>query len=86
MLIRYFAAAKASAGQEEEQLTAQETLGALLAELSAKHPVSASASAPALALLLPRCSFLRNGVPVRLAETALHDSDTIDVLPPFAGG
>lgn len=86
MQVRYFAAAKAATGVEAEQLPAPETLGALLRLLGARHSASASDSAPALPDLLPNCSFLHNGVAVRRGETPLSDSDTVDVLPPFAGG
>lgn len=86
MQIRYFAAAKAATGLDSEDLQAPESLEILLQVLSARHPVSASASAAPLELLLPRCSFLRNGVAARPDRTRLLDSDTIDVLPPFAGG
>lgn len=86
MQVRYFAAAKASTGLEVEQLPAPDTLEALLGLLGTKYPASASTSAPALPDLLPNCSFLRNGVLARPGSTALLDSDTVDVLPPFAGG
>ena len=88
MIIRYFAAARASVGMDQEslELTAGETFAELLGKLAAKYPNSLSSSAPALAELLPRCSFLRNEVAVRDQTAVLSDSDVIDVLPPFAGG
>lgn len=88
MIIRYFAAARASTGIDQESLglAAGMTFAELLGELAAKHPSSLSSSAPALAELLPRCSFLRNEIALRDQAAVLTDSDVIDVLPPFAGG
>ncbi|MBL7325746.1 MoaD/ThiS family protein, partial [Escherichia coli] len=39
-----------------------------------------------LATVLSRCSYLRDGIVVRDDAVALSAGDTIDVLPPFAGG
>ena len=39
-----------------------------------------------LATVLSRCSYLCDGIAVRDETTALRSGDTIDVLPPFAGG
>jgi molybdopterin converting factor small subunit len=39
-----------------------------------------------VAKVLSRCSFLRDGVAVRDLDTALGTAETLDVLPPFAGG
>ncbi|EUA30230.1 thiS family protein [Mycobacterium xenopi 4042] len=39
-----------------------------------------------LAKVLSRCSYLCDGIAVRDANTALRSGETIDVLPPFAGG
>ncbi|WP_026554065.1 MoaD/ThiS family protein [Arthrobacter sp. 35W] len=88
MLIRYFAAARAATGVDEEtvELPAGATVAALQQQLAALHPVSASDSTPALAELLTRCSFLRNEVAVRDLDTVLAPADVVDVLPPFAGG
>lgn len=91
MLLRYFAAARASAGCEEEtvELAQAIELTELWALLANRHSASASPSAPALEVLLPRCSFLRNGVvfqPQPGAASQLEDHDVVDVLPPFAGG
>jgi molybdopterin converting factor small subunit len=35
---------------------------------------------------LERCSYLCDGIAVRDETTPLRTGDTIDVLPPFAGG
>lgn len=79
MTVRFFAAARAAAGAPEIHVAAG-SLGEILRALTADHP--------ALAQVLPRCSYL-------LDETAVHgeletlmvaDGSTVDVLPPFAGG
>ncbi len=74
--IRYFAAARAAAG--ESTATAEAT--------SIKELVDAvSADRPELARVLGICTFLLDG---RRAEpdTALHPGAQVDALPPFAGG
>jgi molybdopterin converting factor small subunit len=78
--VRFFAAARAAAGNEEEtiRLRPETTLTELVAALSARDEN--------LAKVLMRCSFLRDGVAVRDADVTLDNAETIDVLPPFAGG
>ncbi|WP_326545237.1 MoaD/ThiS family protein [Mycolicibacterium sp. ND9-15] len=78
--VRYFAAARAAAGNDEEtiRLQAGTTLAELVVELSGRDEN--------LAKVLKRCSFLCDGVAVRDDTVALKDAQTIDVLPPFAGG
>ena len=39
-----------------------------------------------LAAVLDRCSFLCDGIAVRDAGKTLETNQTVDVLPPFAGG
>ena len=41
---------------------------------------------PNLRRCCSRCSFLCDGIAVRDSETTLSDAQTVDVLPPFAGG
>jgi molybdopterin synthase sulfur carrier subunit len=78
--VRYFAAARAAAGTEEE------TLG-VAAGTSVKDLVERlSARSPALASVLDRCSFLCDGIAVRNRAEPLQTNQTVDVLPPFAGG
>ena len=85
MLIRYFGAAKAAAGQEEEVLDAAGlTLGELLEKLAARTP--ASAGAPRLATVIARSSFLVNETAARDRSRVLGNDDVVDILPPFAGG
>jgi molybdopterin synthase sulfur carrier subunit len=78
--VRYFAAARAAAGAESETVTLPPD--ATVAEL-----VDGLAGRDArLAAVLSRCSYLRDGIAVRDDAKPLGNGDTIDVLPPFAGG
>ncbi|MBV8180089.1 MAG: MoaD/ThiS family protein [Mycobacterium sp.] len=78
--VRYFAAARAAAGSDCEQLTVQS--GATVDEL-----VDAlGGRSQELARVLGRCSFLCDGMAVRDKAQPLRAGNTIDVLPPFAGG
>lgn len=88
MNVRYFAAARAAAGVEEElfDLPAGTTVEALLrAVLDVERPAP-PAGTPPLARLLARSSFLLNEVAVRDRTVLLSPDDVVDVLPPFAGG
>lgn len=78
--VRYFAAARAAAGAESEIVVvpAGTTVAGLVASLAARGT--------RLATVLTRCSYLRGGIAVRDDATALGPGDTVDVLPPFAGG
>ncbi|MDT7720150.1 MAG: sulfur-carrier protein [Mycobacterium sp.] len=78
--VRYFAAARVAAGSDSEELTVRAgvTLGDLVDELSSGNPE--------LARVLLRCSYLCDGVAVHDKAQPLHSGNTIDVLPPFAGG
>lgn len=78
--VRYFAAARAAAGSESEQLTvrAGATVGELVDTLGARSQE--------LARVLGRCSYLCDGLAVRDQGQPLQAGTTIDVLPPFAGG
>lgn len=78
--VRFFAAARAAAGVESEtvDLPAGATVDDLVRALKARGAALASA--------LARCSYLRDGVAVRDLTVELGDAQTIDVLPPFAGG
>jgi molybdopterin converting factor small subunit len=80
IVVRYFAAARAAAGAEEEILgiVPGSTVADLVAQLSARSPN--------LATVLERCSFLCDGIAVRNRADALRTNQTVDVLPPFAGG
>ena len=78
--VRYFAAAQAAAGTDSEALTARDgiTVGELVEQLSGRSTD--------LARVLLRCSYLCDGVAVHDKAQPLRSGNTIDVLPPFAGG
>ena len=86
MLIRYFGAAKAASGREEEILDAGPLqLGELLEKLAVLHP-DAPEGTPVLATVIARSTFLVNEIAARDRSRLLGQSDTVDILPPFAGG
>ncbi|QRY51687.1 MoaD/ThiS family protein [Mycolicibacterium septicum] len=78
--VRYFAAAAAAAGVDTETLglAKDSTIATLVEHLSGRDAE--------LARVLKRCSYLSDGVAVRDMDKPLSTSQTIDVLPPFAGG
>ena len=78
--VRYFAAAKAAAGLEQEAiaLAAGTTVTELVGALRDRDGE--------LARVLDRCTFLCDGMAVRDPARRLKTNQTIDVLPPFAGG
>ncbi|SPM34706.1 Molybdopterin converting factor, small subunit, partial [Mycobacterium rhizamassiliense] len=78
--IRYFAAARAAAGAESETVVLRP--GTTVAGLVQRLTVPGTP----LATVLGRCSYLCDGIAVRDETKALRTGDTIDVLPPFAGG
>jgi sulfur-carrier protein len=78
--VRYFAAARAAAGAESEMVILRP--GTTVAELVGRLAVPGTV----LAKVLSRCSYLCDGIAVRDETKALRSGDTIDVLPPFAGG
>jgi molybdopterin synthase sulfur carrier subunit len=78
--VRYFAAAQAAAGTDSETMTLEP--GATVADLVK----TLAGRGDRLTNVLNRCSYLRNEVAVRDETIALSSDDTIDVLPPFAGG
>ena len=88
MNVRYFAAARAAAGVEEERfdLPSGATVADLLAAVLIVERPSPPAGTPPLPRVLSRSSFLLNEVAVRDRDTVLNPGDVVDVLPPFAGG
>ena len=88
MLVRYFAAARAAAGVEEELHALPEgtSLEGLLEAALAVERAAPPEGTPTLARIVARSSFLRNEVAVRDHSVPLGTEDVIDVLPPFAGG
>ncbi|MER7796112.1 MoaD/ThiS family protein [Microbacterium sp. NPDC096154] len=74
--VRYFAAAEDAAGRAEEQ-RGEATLGELRTALASEYP--------GLGGILPRCAVLVDGER-RDDDAPLAGAQTVDVLPPFAGG
>jgi len=78
--VRYFAAARSAAGADSETVVLRP--GTTVAELLDRIAAPGSP----LAAVLDRCSYLCDGVAVRDDTASLRGGNTIDVLPPFAGG
>jgi molybdopterin converting factor small subunit len=78
--VRLFAAAGAAAGSETAvlELYPGATVGDALEKLCGHSEE--------LALVLQKCSYLCDGIAVRDRSTVLQAHQTLDVLPPFAGG
>jgi molybdopterin converting factor small subunit len=81
IVVRYFAAARAAAGVDEEkvQLPAGASVADAVAELRRLHPSS-------LPRVLDAVSYLLDGIAVRDLTRPVKDGAELDVLPPFAGG
>jgi molybdopterin converting factor small subunit len=81
IVVRYFAAARAAAGLEEEKVHLPEgaTVADAVAELRRRHPED-------LPRVLDAVSYLLDGIAVRDPARVLTDGAELDVLPPFAGG
>ena len=79
--VRYFAAARAAAGVETEDVDVPPgaTVDFLLKTVRASHGDD-------LGRVLDRCSFLLDEIAVRDRDHPLRDGALLDVLPPFAGG
>ncbi len=75
--IRYFAAARAAAGENCVRVNPG-TLSAILAELGRSNP--------ALAHVIAQCSFLVDSVAANDIDMPVNAGSVIDVLPRFAGG
>ncbi len=88
MHVRYFAAARAAAGADEENFDLADgaTVATLLEAILAVERPEPPNGTPPLARILSRSSFLLNEVAVRDTATPVQPRDVIDVLPPFAGG
>ncbi len=78
--VRFFAAARDAAGADTRTLTlpAGTTVAGAISELCGQSGQ--------LALVLQKCSYLCDGVAVRDHTTVLRAGQTLDALPPFAGG
>ena len=88
MNVRYFAAARAAAGVEEERfdMPVGSTVEDLLQTVLGVERPDPPTGTPPLPRILSRSSFLLNEVAVRDRDTVLNPGDVVDVLPPFAGG
>ena len=80
VLVRFFAAARDAADAETALLTLPpaSTVDDLADELGGQSRQ--------LGLVLQKCTFLVDGVAIRDRATVLRADQTVDVLPPFAGG
>ncbi|TQR82553.1 MoaD/ThiS family protein [Mycobacterium hodleri] len=78
--VRYFAAARAAAGVDAE--TVSLAPGATVADLVGDLRTRGAS----LSKVLDRCSFLCDEIAVRDVDKPLRTNQTVDVLPPFAGG
>lgn len=76
--VRFFAAAREAFGSRETNVDAG-TLDVLLRTLT-------EAADPQAVTVLSRSSFLVNSVAATDHSVPLSNGDTVDVLPPFAGG
>lgn len=87
MMVRYFGAARAAAGIDQENVAVPDgvTLTDVLGTLVQLHPASEDGR-PSLKSVVARSSFLRNEVALKDRAASLASNDVIDVLPPFAGG
>lgn len=84
--VRYWAAARAASGVREETVPVPGpvTLQDLVATIVGAHPES-----PALAGVLSVCSVMVDGRQLRTvspAEQAVRPGQSVEFLPPFAGG
>ncbi len=84
--VRYWAAARAAAGVDNDQVevAADATLADVLASVRGLH-----ADRPRLADVLAVCSVLVGDRPVATSDpatVALAPGDVVELLPPFAGG
>ena len=80
LTVRYFAAAREAAGADSAVLSLKNgaTVDDAIRELCGQSDK--------MILVLQKCSFLCDGVAVRDRTTVLRPHQTLDVLPPFAGG
>ena len=84
VLVRYWAGARAAAGVSEESVPGPLSLAQLLDEVVLRH-----ADRPRLKDVVSVCSVLVGDRPVGTSDPAtvvLRPGDTVELLPPFAGG
>ncbi|GAA2094315.1 MULTISPECIES: MoaD/ThiS family protein [Brevibacterium] len=87
--VRYFAAARAAAGQVKEERVilpfeeaTREQFAALLVSLHPEPP----AGEPSLEQVLAQSTLLADGTALASDEDRVRPGMRVDVLPPFAGG
>jgi sulfur-carrier protein len=86
VVVRYWAAARAAAGVEQDvvDLDGETTLAAVLEDVRQRH-----VDRPKFKDVVTICSILIGDRPVGNAEpdhVAVRPGDTVELLPPFAGG
>ena len=93
MQISFFAAARAAAGRPSLTLDPAQLPAPTLAEVRtylAEEITGSTPSGQTLADILPRCTFLVDGVAATGEQfddpVILKQAERLDVLPPFAGG
>ncbi len=79
--VRFFAAARAAAGVDQEQIEVPESV-----TLAHVLNTAVGAHGSQLAQVLRRCSFLIDETAVHTDQVLVNPGSVIDVLPPFAGG
>ncbi len=82
--VRYWASARAAAGVSEEVFSAPGTLADLLSDVLSRHR-----DRPRLKDVVSVCSVLVGDRPAGTTDPAtivLKPGDTVELLPPFAGG
>ncbi len=79
MRITYYAGAADAAGAPGTDLDASNLTAAELTEFLGRDNAR-------LAEVLPRCTLLVDGTPVRSPAELIGEGARVDVLPPFAGG
>lgn len=79
--VHYYAAAYAAAGTASESVVVYpgSTVADVLKQIETLHGNE-------LKQVLPRCSYLLDGVAARETSAGVVDGARLDVLPPFAGG
>ena len=81
--VRYWASARAAAGHAEERVSAS-TLAELIDRITSHH-----GNANRFADIIDCCAILLGDTPVGTRDRAkvlLNEGDTLEFLPPFAGG
>lgn len=76
--VRFFAAAREAFGTKETTAAAA-TIDELISTLTKD-------AGPEATTVISRSSFLVNAIAATDPQTPLSEGDTVDVLPPFAGG